>query len=94
MGTQIGAYRLVERVGEGGMGEVYRAERADGAFSQQVAVKVMRATIVHSDLLRRFKVERQILASLHHASIVTLLDGGATPEGRATWRWNTSRARR
>ena len=83
IGSQIGAYRLVEKIGEGGMGEVYRAERADGAFVQQVAVKITRSSIVQVDLVRRVRNERQILASLRHANIVTLLDGGTTLDGQA-----------
>jgi serine/threonine protein kinase len=82
-GARLGAYRLVEKIGEGGMGEVYGAERVDGAFEQRVAVKVTRATVNREDLSRRFKIERQILASLRHPNIVTLLDGGATEDGLA-----------
>ena len=83
IGTQLGPFRLVEAIGEGGMGEVYRAARTDGGFTQQVAIKIMRSTLVDVELLRRFKVERQVLASLQHPNIVTLLDGGATAEGLA-----------
>ena len=82
-GVQVGAYRLVEKVGEGGMGEVYRAVRADGLFTQQVAVKITRSTIANSELRRRFAIERQILASLNHDHIVRLLDGGTTDQGQA-----------
>ena len=67
--------------GEGGMGAVFRAERADGVFTQEVAAKVMRSAIVDSDSRQRFKVERQILALLRHPNIVTLLDGGTTAAG-------------
>jgi serine/threonine protein kinase len=83
IGDRIGVYRLVERVGTGGMGDVYRAERADGLYQQQVAVKITRALVGDPDLLRRFSTERQILASLHHPNIVGLLDGGALPSGQA-----------
>jgi tetratricopeptide (TPR) repeat protein len=82
-GTQLGAFRLIEKIGEGGMGAVFRAERADGAFTQEVAAKVMRSALGDADSKHRFKVERQILASLRHANIVTLLDGGTTPGGQA-----------
>lgn len=82
-GSQIGAYRIVEKIGEGGMGEVFRAERADGLFAQQVAVKITRSTIAQSDLRQRFVIERQILASLSHDNIVRLLDGGTTTGGQA-----------
>jgi tetratricopeptide (TPR) repeat protein len=80
-GTRLGHYLLGEKVGEGGMGEVFRAERVDGAFTQTVAVKVTRAVGYREELIRRFKNERQILASLHHPNIVRLLDGGATDDG-------------
>jgi eukaryotic-like serine/threonine-protein kinase len=83
IGDELGAFRLVERIGDGGMGTVFRAERADGAFQAVVAVKVVRATLVSPELRQRFTVERQILASLQHPSIVTLLDGGTTPAGHA-----------
>ncbi len=83
VGARVGAYHLVELVGEGGMGEVYRAERVDGGFTQQVALKIVRSTLDREDLARRFKVERQILASLSHPNIVTMLDGGATGDGQA-----------
>ena len=83
VGDTVGAYRLLEKVGAGGMGEVFRAERADGLFTQQVAVKITRAQVAHPDLLRRFAVERQILASLNHPHIVGLIDGGATATGQA-----------
>ena len=82
-GDLVGAFRIVEEVGRGGMGTVYRAERADGAFVQQVAVKVVRATIGDENSSRRFLAERQILASLNHPHIVRLLDGGVTPRGDA-----------
>ena len=83
IGDCLGAFRLVERIGDGGMGTVFRAERADGAFQAVVAVKVVRATLVSPELRQRFTMERQILASLQHPSIVTLLDGGTTPAGHA-----------
>jgi non-specific serine/threonine protein kinase/serine/threonine-protein kinase len=83
VGSRIGAYRLTDRLGEGGMGEVFRAERADGVFAAEVAVKLTRASLASADLLRRFRVERQILASLAHPNIVRLLDGGATDSGQA-----------
>lgn len=76
---RIGPYRLLSEIGSGGMGTVYLAER-DGDFSQRVAIKVVRG-LLDAEGLRRFKVERQILASLEHPSIARLLDGGTTPEG-------------
>jgi eukaryotic-like serine/threonine-protein kinase len=83
IGALVGPYRLIEQIGEGGMGDVYLAERADGLFSQRVAIKVTRASLRHASVARRFSAERQILASLQHANIVTLLDGGVTASGDA-----------
>jgi hypothetical protein len=83
VGAIVGAYRLIDKIGEGGMGEVYRAERADGAFDRYVAIKITRAAFGGRDALDRFRRERQILATLDHPRIVTLLDGGVTPQGLA-----------
>ncbi len=79
-GTRIGAYRVVELLGRGGMGEVYRAQRADGQFEQEVAIKLMRAEI--GGRPQRFHAERQILARLEHPNIARLHDGGVTADGR------------
>ena len=76
-----GPWRLVERVGEGGMGEVWRAERADGAFAQTAAVKLVRPGLA-PDLLARFRAERQVLARLDHPGIARLLDGGVAADDR------------
>jgi tetratricopeptide (TPR) repeat protein len=73
-GTRVGAYRIIELIGRGGMGEVYRAERADGQYEQQVALKLIRSEL--ADHPERFQVERQILAQLQHPGIARLLDGG------------------
>src|SRR5215813_11756890 len=78
---QLGPYRLLEPIGHGGMGTVYRAERADGQFQKQVAVKVVPAAVHSQELLRRFTSEQQILASLEHPNIARLLDAGVSPEG-------------
>ncbi|HLT47546.1 MAG TPA: tetratricopeptide repeat protein [Rubricoccaceae bacterium] len=75
-GQRIGTYRLVERLGEGGMGTVWLAERADGQFEQRVALKLVRAGLDSVGLRRRFRRERQILARLNHPHIARLLDGG------------------
>ncbi|MEQ1691991.1 MAG: serine/threonine-protein kinase, partial [Gemmatimonas sp.] len=69
-------------IGQGGMGEVYRGERADGDYEQSVAIKVLRAGFASQELMRRFKVERRILARLNHPHIVGILDGGSTTDGR------------
>ena len=83
VGRTIGRFRLLEKIGEGGMGVVYRAERADGEFTQRVAVKLLDAPLRTLEAVRRFRAERQILATLNHPHIVTLLDGGVTDEGQA-----------
>ena len=77
----VGPYRLLERIGQGGMGEVYRAERADGQYDQIVAVKLIRAGATAPELADRFRAERQILARLEHPNIARLLDGGMTSAG-------------
>ncbi len=79
--VQLGPFRLLNRIGSGGMGEVFLAERVEGGFEQQVAIKLMRATAVTADLARRFLRERQILARLQHPGIAHLIDGGMTPAG-------------
>ncbi|MFK2877549.1 protein kinase domain-containing protein [Rhodanobacter hydrolyticus] len=76
-------YRLVRRVGEGGMGVVYLAEREDDGFTQQVALKVLNASAIGSPtLLERFVRERQLLARLEHPGIARLLDGGVLTDGQ------------
>jgi serine/threonine-protein kinase len=78
---RVGSYRIVRKLGRGGMGTVYLAER-EAHFEQRVALKVVRREF-HRDehLVRRFVDERQMLASLEHANIARLLDGGVTEEG-------------
>jgi hypothetical protein len=82
IGKRVSQYRLVEQLGSGGMGEVYRAVRADDQFEKQVAIKLVHAGEASGFVIGRFKNERQILASLDHPNIARLLDGGATEEGR------------
>ncbi len=77
----IGPYRVLRELGRGGMGVVCLAERDDGQYRRQVAIKILRATPDAEELHRRFLAERQILASLDHPNIALLLDGGVT-EGR------------
>jgi non-specific serine/threonine protein kinase/serine/threonine-protein kinase len=81
-GQTIGPFRLVEPIGEGGMGVVYRGERVDGEFVEQVAIKLIAAPLHDPEALRRFRVERQVLATLNHPDIVALVDGGVTAEGQ------------
>ncbi len=80
-GSLVGAYRIVREIGHGGMGAVYLAERADGAFDKHVALKVVRRGLDTDDIVLRFRHERQTLADLDHPNIARLLDGGATGEG-------------
>jgi len=81
MPETIGAYQVLSRLGSGGMSDVFLAERSDGGFTQQVAIKLIRAEIVTDELVRRFETERQILAQLAHPNIAGLLDGGRTEAG-------------
>ncbi|MGN6529883.1 MAG: protein kinase domain-containing protein [Burkholderiaceae bacterium] len=81
LGRRVGAWRIVALIGGGGMGEVYRAERVDGQFAQDVAVKVMRGGFNPEGLAARFKAERQILASLDHPNLAKVLDGGISEDG-------------
>lgn len=78
IGDQVGAFRLIRELGQGGMATVYLAERADGQFEQQVAIKVLDRL---GETAGRFEQERQILASLDHPNIARLLDGGVTEHG-------------
>ncbi|WP_310531805.1 serine/threonine-protein kinase [Novosphingobium sp.] len=78
---RIGNYRIVEEIGRGGMGLVYRAARDDGLFDQQVAIKVIRRNIFSATTHEQFATERRILARLHHPHIAHLLDGGVSEDG-------------
>lgn len=80
-GERIGAYRLTHRIGHGGMGVVYRARRTDGAFAHEVAIKLLPRYLETQESMARFRMERQILATLNHAGIARLLDGGVTTDG-------------
>jgi non-specific serine/threonine protein kinase/serine/threonine-protein kinase len=81
VGRVLGSYRLLELIGEGGMGAVFRAVRSDGLHDRAVAVKLIRSGLSKDYFLRRFNEERRILASLDHPNIARLLDGGASEEG-------------
>jgi serine/threonine-protein kinase len=78
----IGHYRTTAAIGHGGMGAVYRAERVDGTFDQEVAVKLLHRDMDTPQLRARFVAERQLLAGLSHPNIAHLVDGGVTDEGR------------
>lgn len=80
-GERIGPYRLLSKLGRGGMATVYLAERADGLWEQRVALKLIRRGLDTEDVIRRFRAERQILSSLDHPNIARLLDGGTTAAG-------------
>ena len=79
---RLGPYRLIRELGHGGMGTVYLGVRDDDAFQKRVAIKVLKRGMDTDSIVRRFRHERQILASLEHPFIAGLLDGGSTPDGR------------
>ncbi len=81
-GARLGHYEIVEEIGRGGMGTVYRAVRADQEYRKQVAIKVVRRGDESEFIIRRFRNERQIMASLEHPNIARMLDGGTTEDGR------------
>jgi len=77
----IGPYRLLRRVGEGGMGEVWLAEQTH-PVRRQVALKIIKAGMDTTQVVARFEAERQALAVMDHPAIARVFDAGATPEGR------------
>ncbi len=81
IGQQFGVYKIISEIGRGGMGTVYLAERTDGEFEKKVAIKIIKRGMDTESVLRRFRNERQILASLEHPNIAHLLDGGTTADG-------------
>jgi eukaryotic-like serine/threonine-protein kinase len=81
-GKRIGAYQLLRLLGEGGMGKVYLAARADDLYRKEVAIKTVQGGLGQNrTMLLRFRSERQILANLDHPNIARLLDGGIADEG-------------
>ena len=80
IGQQIGNYKIIGELGQGGMGAVYLGTRADGKFEQKVALKLLKREMNTSALRRRFQQEREILASLEHPNIARLLDAGTTDD--------------
>jgi serine/threonine protein kinase len=82
LGSQVGPYLLVRELDSGGMGVVYLAVRSDDQYFQIVAIKMIRKGLETAELVQRFRVERQILATLNHPNIGAILDGGETKDGR------------
>lgn len=80
-GQTLGAWRLGREIGRGGMGVVYLAQRADGAYQQSAAVKLLRASTLDARSVARMQRERQTLAQLTHPNIARLLDGGSAADG-------------
>ncbi|MFT4180040.1 MAG: serine/threonine-protein kinase [Thermomonas sp.] len=80
-GATLGAWRVTDVIGRGGMGAVYAVERSDGAYAQQAALKLIRATADSPAARERFLRERQILARLQHPNIASLMDGGISTQG-------------
>mgnify|MGYP001615210857 CR=1 FL=1 len=81
IGRRLGAWRITAHLADGGMGAVYRAERADGQYQQQAAIKLINPAFVAGQAADRLAAERQILARLEHPHIARLLDGGSTDDG-------------
>ncbi len=77
----FGKYRIIREIGSGGMGSVFLAERDDGEFTMQVALKIVRQSIADREIISRFRRERQILAGLSHPNIAALHDGGVSEKG-------------
>ena len=82
IGSELDSWRVIERIGVGGMGSVFRAERTTTDFEQQAALKVVKKGMDTESVLQRFRQERRILARLNHPNIARLLDGGVTGDGR------------
>src|SRR5712692_3262272 len=80
-GQQIGSYQIIRELGRGGMGSVYLAARADESFDKQVALKLIKRGMDSDAIIKRFVMERQILANLDHPNIARLIDGGTTEDG-------------
>jgi WD40 repeat protein/serine/threonine protein kinase len=83
IGKQFGPYRVLSLLGHGGMGSVWLAERADGLFTRQVALKLIHPALKSRVMSERFAREREILASLNHPNIARLLDAGFAEDGQS-----------
>ena len=77
----LGRYRMLQKLGEGGMGEVWLAEQTE-PVRRQVALKVIKLGMDSAQIVVRFEAERQALALMDHPTIATVFDGGTTPQGR------------
>ncbi|WP_440999084.1 tetratricopeptide repeat protein [Fodinibius sp. SL11] len=81
IGQVVGLYKIIELIGHGGMGSVFKAKRTDGVYNKSVAVKILRRGMDTPSNIGRFERERNILANLDHPNIARLLDGGITEDG-------------
>src|SRR5687768_7705129 len=81
IGRRVDAYEILELIGSGGMGEVYRARRVDAEYEKEVAIKLVSPGQTERFGLERLRAERQILAKLDHPHIAQLIEGGVTAEG-------------
>jgi len=81
-GSLVGSWSIEKLIARGGLATVYQAQRDDGVYHQQVALKVLRRGLDTDDLISRFHTEREILSSLEHPGIAKILDGGALDDGR------------
>ncbi len=92
IGQRLGPYEITAKLGEGGMGEVYRA--TDTRLDRRVAIKVLPAALTEDkERLARFEREARLLAQLHHPNIASIF-GLDEPEARGRWSWSSSTARR
>jgi len=82
VGSIVGAFRVLEKIGAGGMGVVFLAERAEGGFDQRVALKLLAHGTGDPGAIRLFERERRLLSKLEHPGIARLVDGGLTDDGR------------
>lgn len=81
IGRRMHQFVIRKKIGSGGMGEVFLAERADGQFEQQVALKIIKRGMNSESILSRFSQERKLLATLNHPHIARIIDGGMTEDG-------------
>lgn len=92
VGTRMGPYRLLKEIGRGGMGAVYLGERDDEQFRKLVAIKVVKRGMDSTEVLARFRHERQILASLDTPTLLASLTAAPHPTAARSLSWNMCRA--